>query len=111
MEGNQPIITKYKKLTQSFLKDNPYVDDKQAAQNPNKTIYTTKDKKDYETKKLEKQQTKYLSGQWQKVKTHIQEKSLLYETQRYPAYLDYDLMEYYPIIGQALDILMEESTL
>jgi hypothetical protein len=110
MEGNQPIITKYKKLTQSFLKDNPYVDDKNAAQNPNKTIYTTKDKKDYETKKLEKQQTKYLSGQWQKVKTHIQEKSLLYETQRYPAYLDYDLMEYYPIIGQALDILMEEST-
>jgi hypothetical protein len=110
MEGNQPIITKYKKLTQSFLRDNPYVDEKNASQNPNKTIYTTKDKKDYETKKLEKQQTKFLSGQWQKVKTHIQEKSLMYETQRYPAYLDYDLMEYYPIIGQALDILMEEST-
>ena len=110
MEENQPIITKYKKLTQSFLRDNPYVDDKKAAQNPNKTIYSTKDKKDYETKKLEKQQTKFLSGQWQKVKTHIQEKSLIFETQRYPAYLDYDLMEYYPIIGQALDILMEECT-
>ena len=110
MEENQPIITKYKKLTQSFLRDNPYVDDKKAAQNPNKTIYSTKDKRDYETKKLEKQQTKFLSGQWQKVKTHIQEKSLIYETQRYPAYLDYDLMEYYPIIGQALDILMEECT-
>jgi uncharacterized membrane protein YgcG len=104
MEDKQPIITKYKKLTNQFLKDNPYQKD------ANGTIYSTKNRRDYETKKLEKQQTKFLGNQWQKVKTNIQEKSLLYETQRYPAYMDYDLMEYYPIIGQALDIFMEECT-
>lgn len=101
----KPIITKYKRLTQTFTSENPY-----SKPGENKTIYSTKNRRDYEEKKLLKQQSKFLGNQWKKVKTHIQEKSLLYETQRYPAYLDYDLMEYYPIIGQALDILMEEST-
>jgi intein/homing endonuclease len=98
------IVTKYKKLTKSFLTDTPSVDTPQGG------FYKAKDKQDYETKKLERQQSKFLKSQWQKVKSHIQQKSLIYESQRYPSYLDYELMEHYPIIGQALDILMEEST-
>lgn len=105
MNDKEPIISKFKNLTKTFLKDTPYQKDKESG-----TIYTTKNKDDFEKKKLEKQQTKFFGQQWQRVKTHILEKSLLYETQRYPAYMDYELMEYYPIIGQALDILMEEST-
>jgi hypothetical protein len=106
MDKNQPIITKYKKLTQKFTQDHPYAP-KEDSKAP---LLTTKNRKEYELRKLEKQQTKFLSSQWQKVDTYIKQKALIFETQRYPSYLDYDLMEYYPIIGQALDIFMEEST-
>jgi len=33
-----------------------------------------------------------------------------YEAARLPAYLDYEGMEYYPIIASALDLMMEEAT-
>lgn len=39
------------------------------------------------------------------------QKSLQFEAARLPAYLDYEGMEYYPIISSALDLLMEESTI
>lgn len=38
------------------------------------------------------------------------QKALQYEAARLPAYIDYEGMEYYPIISSALDLFMEEST-
>jgi len=38
------------------------------------------------------------------------QKSMQFEAQRLPAYLDYEGMEYYPIIGRALDLIAEEAT-
>lgn len=100
--------TKFQRISQYFKGDN-YTNHKTNYDNP-QTLLTTTNQSEYETAKLEKQQTKYLKGIWKKVSTHIHQKALVYETQRYPSYLDYDLMEQYPIIGQALDILAEEST-
>lgn len=99
------IVTKFKNLNRIFKKDEVGYD----PNNP-RVLYKTYDLADYKSKRLEKQQTKWFQNQWQKVKTSIQNKALVYETQRYPSYIDYDLMELYPIIGQALDIIMEEST-
>jgi hypothetical protein len=103
--ADNKIMSKYQKLRQEFSQDKNYNPDVQ-----DNAVYRTKNKADYERKKLEKQQTLWFKGQWQKVKTHITNKALVYETQRYPSYIDYDLMEQYPIIGAALDVLMEEST-
>ena len=38
------------------------------------------------------------------------QKALQYEAARLPAYIDYEGMEYYPIISSALDLFMEEAT-
>jgi intein/homing endonuclease len=38
------------------------------------------------------------------------QKALQYEAARLPAYMDYEGMEYYPIISSALDLFMEEAT-
>lgn len=104
--GNNNIMSKFNRLKNEFSKDQNYPDRSDSS----KVVYRTTNQKDYNTKKLEKQQTNWFKGQWKKVKTHITNKALIYETQRYPSYLDYDLMEQYPIIGAALDVLMEEST-
>lgn len=106
MAKDRTPLTKFKRLNQKFTKDAPYT----ASSDGNDVLYTTKNKQDFQRKKLEKQQTKWFQAQWQKVKTHINNTALIYETQRYPSYIDYDLMEQYPIIGAALDVLMEEST-
>lgn len=106
MSENTPM-SKFKKLNKKFTSNNPYEPD---SVDKNDVLYRTKNRKEYEKKKLEKQQTMWFKGQWQKVKTHIKNKALIYETQRYPSYIDYDMMEQYPIIGAALDILAEEST-
>lgn len=101
------IFTKFNSLTNYFKTDKAI--GRYDSSQPKEILRTT-NRTEYETKKLEKQQEKFFQAQWKKVSRHIHNKSLVYETQRYPSYLDYDLMEHYPIIGQALDILAEEST-
>jgi hypothetical protein len=75
-----------------------------------KDILRTKSKEEYETKKLEKQQDKFLRGIWNKVNQIVNYVSLQNEALRYPSYLEYERMDEYPLIGAALDIYMEEAT-
>ena len=65
---------------------------------------------DIQKKALELQQKKSLQDKFFKTTDRGYQKAMQYEAARLPAYLDYEGMEYYPLIASALDLLMEEST-
>ena len=75
-----------------------------------KQLLKTQSKEEYEVAKLQAQQNKYLSSQWQKVDGELFQQSVYYETTRIASYSDFEGMEFYPEIAAALDIFMEEST-
>ena len=65
---------------------------------------------DIQRKGLELQQKKALEDKFFKQTDHGFQKAMQYEAARLPAYLDFEGMEYYPIIASAMDLMMEEST-
>ena len=73
-------------------------------------VLKTKSKEEYEYKKLEAQQAKYLANMWHRVDNEIYQQSVFYETTRLASYSDFEGMEFFPEIAAALDIFMEEST-
>ncbi len=75
-----------------------------------KELLKTTDKKEYETEKLQAQQTMYIGKQWQKVESNLYQQAVYYEPTRMASYYDYESMEYTPEISAALDIYSEEST-
>lgn len=74
-----------------------------------RVVGRAKSKEEFELLKLQKQQKNFIKRNWKRVQPLIYNQALVFEAQRIPAYYDYDMMEYYPIIGAALDIMMEES--
>ncbi len=61
-------------------------------------------------KGLELQQQKELINKFKRVTDRGFQKALQYEAARLPAYVDYEGMEFYPLISSALDLYMEEAT-
>ena len=61
-------------------------------------------------KGLELEQKRELQSKFFRTTDRGFQKALQYEAARLPAYIDYEGMEYYPIISSALDLFMEEST-
>lgn len=61
-------------------------------------------------KGLELQQQEAIKNKLFNVTDHGFQKAMQYEAARLPAYLDYEGMEYYPLIASALDLIMEEAT-
>jgi hypothetical protein len=61
-------------------------------------------------KGLEMEQKKELQSKFFRTTDRGFQKALQYEAARLPAYIDYEGMEYYPIISSALDLFMEEAT-
>lgn len=75
-----------------------------------KEILKTTSKAEFEKKKLEKQQSKYLEGNWQKIESNLYTQAIYYEPTRLAAFYDFESMEFTPEISAALDIFAEEST-
>ena len=75
-----------------------------------KELLKTTNKQEYETEKLQAQQTMYIGQQWQKVESNLYQQAVYYEPTRMASYYDYESMEYTPEISAALDIYAEEST-
>jgi intein/homing endonuclease len=71
-------------------------------------LLKTTNKTEYDVKKLQAQQNKYLGKTWRKVESNIYQQSINSETTRLGSYSDFENMEYYPIIAAALDTFMEE---
>jgi hypothetical protein len=73
-------------------------------------LLKTTNKQEYETEKLQSQQTMYIGQQWQKVESNLYQQAVYYEPTRMASYYDYESMEYTPEISAALDVYAEEST-
>lgn len=77
----------------------------------NGVLYRTKDKGDYEAKKLELQQDKYLKDRWIKANVDLSVTAYSGLNNIKLMYRDADLMDAFPEIGAALDIVAEESSI
>lgn len=106
---NDRLLTVYEKLEEfEFKKENSYYYDDDS--DPNRVLAKVKGKDEYEKKLRELKQQKRLKKVYNVFRKNLKDRILSYETTRYARYFDYDLMERHPIIGGALNILMEEST-
>lgn len=76
----------------------------------NDVIYKTKDKEDYARTKLELQQNRYLNNRWIKANTDLSVQAFAGLNNVKLMYRDADLMDSFPEIGAALDIISEECS-
>ena len=76
----------------------------------NKVIIRGNTPEEVYIKGLELEQKKALENKFLKSTDRGFHKALQYEAGRLQAYIDYEGMEYYPIISSALDLYMEEAT-
>lgn len=77
----------------------------------NSVLYKTQDKGDYERTKLELQQNAYLKDRWIKANVDLSVSAFAGLSNIKLMYRDADLMDSFPEIGAALDLVSEESTL
>lgn len=77
---------------------------------PSKIIIKGNSPEEIQKKGLELQQKRELQNKFFRTTDRGFQKALQYEAARLPAYIDYEGMEYYPIISSALDLFMEEAT-
>lgn len=82
----------------------------QQSEKPQRVIIRGGSPQEIERKNLEYQQQEALRAKFFKTTDHGFRKAMQYEAARLPAYLDYEGMEYYPLIASALDLFMEEAT-
>lgn len=75
----------------------------------NNVIYQTNDKDNYEKVKLELQQNKYLENRWVKANVDLNVSAYSGLNNVKLMYRDADLMDSFPEIGAALDIVSEEA--
>ncbi len=75
-----------------------------------KVIIKGKSPEDIRRKALELEQKRKLQDKFFRTTDRGFQKALQYEAARLPAYIDYEGMEYYPLIASALDLFMEEAT-
>jgi hypothetical protein len=75
-----------------------------------KILLKAENPQDLRVKALELQQKEVVFDKFFKIQQAGFQKAMQYEAARLPAYIDYEGMEYYPLIASALDLLMEEST-
>lgn len=75
-----------------------------------KIILKAETPEDLRVKALEVQQKEVVFDKFFKIQQSGFQKAMQYEAARLPAYIDYEGMEFYPLIASALDLIMEEST-
>jgi hypothetical protein len=76
----------------------------------NDTIYKTKDKAEFEKTKTQIRQEKYLANQWVSAGLNLSQTTNLVTNNLKLMYRDADVMDSYPEIGAALDLVSEEAT-
>lgn len=110
-------LTVYQKLTRMFGMGAQTPEKSEGQQQPTQTynldrgeLLRTQSREEFEKKKLELQQNKYLQDRWVKIDNELYNQSLYYEPNRQSSYFDFEGMEYTPEIAAALDILSEEAT-
>jgi len=87
----------------------PHINSYDMGSNGHKVLYRTTNKDDYEQKKLELQQDKYLQDRWYKANINLSVTAYSGLNNVKLMYRDADLMDAFPEIGAALDTYAEES--
>lgn len=77
----------------------------------NQVLYKTTDKEDYDRAKLELQQNKYLKDRWIKANVDMSVSAFAGLNNVKLMYRDADLMDSFPEIGAALDLVSEEASI
>jgi hypothetical protein len=77
---------------------------------PKQEIIKASSEAELKSKSLEKQQQDYMNKQWHRILGSNKDKQLFYEANRLVQYSDYQMMETYPTISAALNLLSEEAT-
>ena len=89
----------------------PHVNSYDMSSHGKDIIYRTTNKDDYEQKKLELQQDKYLKDRWVKANVNLSVTAFAGLNNIKLMYRDADLMDAFPEIGAALDIVSEEASI
>jgi len=103
-------LTVWQRLSKTFGPNSLLNQDYPTFKFDKKELLRTKSKQEYESEKLQAQQTYYLTNQWAKVENNLYSQAIYYEPSRLSAQYDYESMEYTPEISAALDIYAEECT-
>jgi hypothetical protein len=110
MADNKNKRTVYQNLNNFFNLDGFGFAPIQHDQDNNKVVIKGNSPEDIKRKGLEIEQRKKIQDKYFRTTDRGFQKALQYEAARLPAYIDYEGMEYYPIISSALDLFMEEAT-
>lgn len=89
----------------------PHVNKYDMSNGDNSVIYRTSNKEDYLQKKLEFQQDKYIRDRWVKANVNLSVNAYSGLNNIKLMYREAELMDAFPEIGAALDIVSEESTI
>ena len=103
-------MTVWQRLSKTFGPNSLLNQDYPTFKFDKKELLRTPSKQEYDTEKLQAQQTFYLANQWAKVENNLYSQAIYYEPTRLSSQYDYESMEYTPEISAALDIYAEEST-
>ena len=103
-------LTVWQRLSQAFGPSSLLNQDYPTYKYDKKVLLKTPSKAEYETEKLQAQQTYYIANQWTKIENNLYTQAVYYEPTRLASFYDYESMEYTPEISAALDIYSEEST-
>lgn len=113
MARENSITTVFNTLNKIFQAQQPT----QAAKNygklpaeDKKNVIKANSKEELKTDVMQHQQSRYFSNQFLKVNNINREKQYQNEGYRLAEFYDYQQMEYYPILHQALNVLAEEAT-
>lgn len=93
-----------------FQDAQPAISQSTPVKQPPKIIIKGSSPEEIKRKALELEQKRELQNKFFRTTDRGFQKALQYEAARLPAYIDYEGMEYYPIISSALDLFMEEAT-
>lgn len=103
--------TAYQNLNTFLNLDGAGLAPEDLSKNPEeKILLKAETPEDLKVKALEIQQKEMIFDKFFKIQQSGFQKAMQYEAARLPAYIDYEGMEFYPLIASALDLLMEEST-
>lgn len=109
-DNNNKKSTIYQQLNRFFNLDGFGFAPIDQGQDDSKVIIRGNSPEDIKRKGLEYEQRKKTQEKFFRTTDRGFQKALQYEAARLPAYIDYEGMEYYPIISSALDLFMEEAT-
>ena len=108
-KNNKTIFQRLGGVIKSYSGNDSAVERAYLKHNPDDIIFQTTDKAEYERKLATLSQEKLLGMQWVKAGMDNMEKSIQTKSQMHLLYYDCDLMDAWPEIHGALDIMSEEA--